>query len=113
METIAICGLPKMSLFWRFKHCLSEGNIAMNSQLSRRSFLALSAASAGAAIGSQWLEPALAELTTGSTYPVQAGDVTPDSAVIWTRAIADQITLLRFQRHPTSAQVHEFCMEKI
>ncbi len=56
----------------------------MNGKLSRRSFLALSAASAGAAVGSQWFEPAWAQLSV-PPFVVQSGDVTTDSAIIWTR----------------------------
>lgn len=59
----------------------------MSYHISRRSFLALSAASAGAVAGSQLLKLNLAQAkdSLSSTYPVQVGDVTSNRAIIWTR----------------------------
>ncbi|MCG8366014.1 MAG: alkaline phosphatase D family protein [Pseudanabaenales cyanobacterium] len=57
----------------------------MKHRLTRRSFLALSAASAGVALSSRWLEPAIAQLTDESRFAVQVGDVTKNRAIIWTR----------------------------
>ncbi|MDJ0620466.1 MAG: alkaline phosphatase D family protein [Calothrix sp. MO_192.B10] len=60
----------------------------MSYRISRRSFLALSAASAGAVAGSQWLDLDLVQAndSLSSGYPVQVGDVTSNRAIIWTRS---------------------------
>ena len=60
----------------------------MSYHISRRSFLGLSAASAGAVAGSQLLKLSLAQAndSLSSTYPVQVGDVTANRAIIWTRS---------------------------
>ncbi len=59
----------------------------MSYRISRRSFLALSAASAGTVVGSQWLDlnSVRANDSLSSGYPVQVGDVTSDEAIIWTQ----------------------------
>lgn len=62
----------------------------MNHRLSRRDFLALSAAGTGLVAAGKWMEPALAQLS-GSTYPVQVGDVTSTGAIIWTRGESESL----------------------
>ncbi len=59
----------------------------MSYHISRRSFLALSAASAGAVASSHLLKLGLAQAndSLSSAYPVQVGDVTSNRAIIWTR----------------------------
>ena len=57
----------------------------MARRLTRRSFLALSMASAGAVFSYKWLKPAQAELNSQPILGIQSGDVTATSAVIWGR----------------------------
>ena len=69
-------------------------------KVSRRSFLALSAASAGTVLGSRWIEPAIAQLSGSSGYPVQTGDVTANRAVIWTRGTRESQLIVEVSPSP-------------
>lgn len=57
----------------------------MAPQLTRRSFLALSATSAGTVLSYKWLQPAIAQLPNYQINAIQTGEVTANSALIWGR----------------------------
>ncbi|WP_088240243.1 alkaline phosphatase D family protein [Calothrix rhizosoleniae] len=74
----------------------------MSHRISRRSFLTLSAAGAGAVVGSQWLDLSLVEAndSLSSGYPVQVGDVTSNRATIWTRGDRNSNLIVQVSTSP-------------
>ncbi|MGB7445376.1 MAG: alkaline phosphatase D family protein, partial [Coleofasciculaceae cyanobacterium] len=74
----------------------------MARRLSRRSFLALTTASTGAALSYKWLKPTLAQ-SPSPNYPVntiQTGEVTATSALIWARGNRESNILVDFSSSP-------------
>ena len=69
-------------------------------RLTRRSFLGLSAASAGVVLSYKWLKPALAA-TTQPILGIQVGDVTATRAIIWARGDRSSRLVVDFSPTPT------------
>ena len=60
---------------WLAEKKVIRGVSWMKHRLTRRSFLALSAAGAGVALSPRWIEAAIAQLTDESRFAVRVGEV--------------------------------------